>query len=180
MRVVTIVAASVLAVIGAGWVLAGTEKVSFPDGFRSQFVRYTTVDKPERKPPIVRFMYVNPAALAAAKPGQAAPHGTVIVMEDHRAKLDADGTPLQDSAGRFVPTDEITSIFVQAKDKGWGAEYPEDKRNGEWEYAWFNADGTRRTGPKVNLNNCFACHKENVEHQDYTFTFAPFVESVKK
>ena len=165
---------------GAGLVMAGTDKVALPEGYRSQFVRYVAVDKPDRKPPIVRFMYVNPEALAAAKSGKPAPHGTVIVMEDHRAKLDGEGHPLKDSRGRFVATDEITAIFVQEKGEGWGAEYSETKRNGEWEYAWFNADGTRRTGPNVNLDNCFACHKENVEHQDYTFTFAPFVQTIKK
>lgn len=175
---------AILAVLGlaagGGWVLAATENVAFPEGYRSQFVRYVAIDKPDRKPAIVRFMYVNPDALAAAKAGQAVPHGTILVMEDHRAKLDGEGKPATDPKGRLIATDEITSIFVQEKRQGWGAEYPDSKRNGEWEYAWFNADGARRTGANVNMDNCFACHKKNAEHQDYTFTFVPFVETIKK
>jgi hypothetical protein len=178
MRALRVAAASALAATSAGLLMAGTDQVAFPEGYRSQFVRYVTVDKPDRKPPIVRFIYVNPEALAAAKAGQPAPHGTVIVMEDHTAKLDADGNPVKDARGRLVATDEITSVFVQEKGAGWGTEYSESKRNGEWEYAWFRPDGTRRTG--ANLENCFACHKKNAEHHDYTFTFAPFVETIKK
>jgi hypothetical protein len=52
------------------------------------------------------------------------------------------------------------------KRAGWGAEYPDDMRNGEWEYARFTADG--RTGP-ADTRPCLACHKPKAS-QDYVFS----------
>lgn len=77
---------------------------------------------------------------------------TVLVMENHRAKVGADGHPVRDAKGRLMPTEEITNIFVQQKGRGWGAEYPEGRRNGEWEYAWFLLGGTRKADAKVVLD----------------------------
>jgi Cytochrome P460 len=180
MRPIVLVLAGALALPALPWpVQAGPEKVAFPEGYPTRFVRYATADKPEREPPIVRFLYVNQEALAAAKAGEPLPHGTVAVMEDHPAALGGDGKPLTDGHGRFVPTAEITNVFVQEKRAGWGEEYPEAKRNGEWEYAWFEPDGARKTGEKVNFDRCFECHK-GVADQDFTFTLQPFVTGVKQ
>ena len=173
-----IIAIMVLGLFAMGTAHAGAEKVAFPEGYQTHFVRYTTVDKPKRK--TVRFMYVNPESLAKAKANQPAPHGTVLIIEDHKAKLDAAGNPVTDARGRFIPTSEITNIFVQEKQPGWGAEYPAAKRNGEWEYSWFNAKGVLRTEAFVKFDNCFACHKENAEFDDYTFTFATFLGAINK
>ena len=155
---------------------AGAEKVRFPDGYRSGFVRYSSVDKPERKPPIVRFLYVNTDALAGARPGVPLPDSTVIVMEDHPAVLDAAGQPVHDPDGRFVAAPDITNVFVQEKRAGWGTGYAPEVRNGEWEYARFKADGT--IDPKWTYEKCFSCHKSQA-NADFNFTFTPFVESVK-
>lgn len=175
-RTITILA------LGLGLALpaaAGPDKVAFPDGYRSDFVRYTTVDKPNRDPPIVRFMYVNKASLAAARPNQPLPYGTVVVMEDHEAELDDQDRPVTDAEGRLVPTERITNVFVQEKQAGWGAEYPPEKRNGEWEYAWFEADGSRKQGDFVKFDDCFACHAEQAKAQDYTFTLWGHVTATK-
>ena len=71
--------------------LAGSDAVAYPGGYGTGYVRYATVDKPERKPPIVRFLYVQPDILAKAKSGKDLPDGTVAVMGDHPAKLGEDG-----------------------------------------------------------------------------------------
>lgn len=160
---------------------AGPEKVLFPEGYKTTFVRYGAANKPPgRAPARVRFLFVNTDALAKAKAGEPAPNGTILLAEDHRAKLGADGKPLVDKNGKYIPTDEILNIFVQEKRAGWGAEYGPKKRNGEWEYAWFESSGARKTGPRVNFDQCFACHLEKVAKQDYNFTFSPFVANVKK
>lgn len=158
--------------------LAGPEKVTFPAGYSTGFLRYGTLDKPERKPPIVRFFYANPEALAAAQPGKPLARGTILVMEDHKAQLDAGGKPLLDAQGRFIPTHDITNVFVQEKRKGWGADYAPEKRNGEWEYAWFNGDGSLKVGDFVKFDGCFECHA-GVAEQDYNFTFSSFVAEAK-
>ena len=49
------------------------------------------------------------------------------------------------------------------------AEYPDDKRNGEWEYAWFLPDGSRKADAQ--FDGCFECHMSRAA-SDYTFTYA--------
>jgi hypothetical protein len=150
---------------------AGPEKVKYPADYAKTFTLYDEVDL--IVPKVVRNYFVNPAALKAAKPGKAAPEGTIILMEDHKAKLGADGQPMLDAKGRFIPEPEVMRVIIQEKEKGWGAEYPPEKRNGEWEYAFFNPDGTQKADFKY--DGCFACHKQAREKSDYTFTFAKYV-----
>lgn len=155
----------------AGTSLAGTEAVPFPDGYASRFERYATVDRPDRDPPIVRFLYVNKQALEQAREGEPLPYGTILVMEDHLAQLD-DEKAVLDGNGRLVPTDRVTNIFVQQKEQGWGTEYPPDIRNGEWEYAWFLPGGTRKKD--ADFDRCFSCHKGQAD-SDYNFTFGAYL-----
>jgi hypothetical protein len=57
------------------------------------------------------------------------------------------------------------------KRMGWGAEYPADKRNGEWEYQAFKADGS--VNDKADLNPCFTCHLQKVgAKDDFVFSLA--------
>lgn len=93
-------------------------------------------------------------------------------MEDRLAAYDASGNPLRDASGRLVATDKVVNVFVQQKQKGWGEAYPADKRNGDWEYAWFNPDGTPRANAK--FDGCFACHLSRAQ-RDYNFTFTKWV-----
>jgi hypothetical protein len=168
-----------LAVLAAGAfplppALAGPEKIEFPTGYRIGWVRIATIDRYDSK--TVRVVYMNPQAWQAAKAGQPLPDGTYIVLEMRSAKIGADGQPLRDENGRFIAEDEVTGLAVQEKRRGWGADYAEDVRNGEWEYAMFNADGT----PRANLNtrSCFTCHKPR-EADDYTFVAARVVNAFK-
>jgi hypothetical protein len=150
----------------SGYAMAGPERVSLPQNYRDSLIRYLEVDRPDRK--IVRFMYVNPEASAVARPGENLPEGTVLIMEDRAAELDASGAPKRTVDGRMVATDKVLTLFVMEKRKGWGADYPADKRNGDWDYATFNGDGTRRADAKH--DGCFACHK-NRSQRDFTFTY---------
>jgi len=142
----------------------GPHNISVPPDWQARFVRYTTVDKPDRK--IIRNLYINPEAFALIRKGEPLPDGTLIVMADQRARLDAEGNPLLDTTGRFIPDPPIIAIGVQQKRRGWGEGYAADKRNGEWEYASFTPELQLRD---VNLNGCFACHLPRAA-QDYTFT----------
>lgn len=152
----------------------GPHNVVFPAQFASSFVRYTTIDKPDRG--IVRMLYVNHEALAAAAPGKPLPHGAIVVMEDHAIRLAVDGTPVTDTAGRLVPLPDIVEIHVQEKRSGWGSGYADSLRNGEWEYARFRPDGRQIEGP---VDACFACHKKLRSGQDFTFSLWDFVKSIK-
>ncbi len=162
--------AALAASVAVGGALAGPELVAYPEGYRTAFEQYLKVDRPDRG--VVRFFYVNPEALEAAVPGEPLPHGTVLIMEDHKAELGADEEPVLDDDRRMVPTDEVTNVFVMEKQPGWGEEYPASKRNGEWEYAWFLPDGSRK--PDAAFDGCFGCHMNRAE-RDYTFTFFKYV-----
>ena len=62
----------------------GPQNIDLPADWQTRFIRYATVDKPERK--IIRHMYVNPEAFAAVRAGQPTPHGTVLILADTRAR----------------------------------------------------------------------------------------------
>jgi hypothetical protein len=150
--------------------LAGPEKIAYPESYTTEFVRYLTVDRPDRK--VVRFFYVNREAFEAAAPGRELPRGTVLVMEDHEVRLDANEEPVGDAQGRLIPTDDVTNVFVMEKQEGFGTEYAPEKRNGEWEYAWFLPDGSRKADAK--FDGCFSCHL-NRAARDFAFTFYKYV-----
>lgn len=109
-------------------------RMAFPAGFPQGFTLYETVDGP----PLVK-RYANDTALRAARAGQPLPHGAVIVVANHGA------------GGAVV------SFAGMAAAAGWGAGVPGLLRNGDWDYALFGADGTRRDS--VNQAPCLACHK---------------------
>lgn len=162
-------------VAGALLLLAGTadggpERVAYPEGYQERFVRFLEVDRPDRK--IVRFMYVNRAALEAAVPGADLPYGTVLVMEDRPALLDASGEAVRDDELRLVAGDEVTNVFVMEKQPGFGEAHPPELRNGDWDYAWYLADGSPR--PEARFEGCFTCHLSRAG-RDYTFTFYKYV-----
>lgn len=136
---------------------AGTDDIAFPSGYADAFSKYATVDKPHpERGPSIRDIYINPVGLAAAKAGTPLPSGTVIVMEVHRARQDAAKQPLPGAGGRFEK-DKLSALFIMEKRTGWGAGYPAAQRNGEWEYARFEPDGTRHKDP--GMGACFVCHK---------------------
>jgi hypothetical protein len=146
-------------------VRAGGDKVMFPENY-AKGVLYTTVDRPDNKQ--FRELYAPKEAIDAVKAGKPIPSGTVLTMVNFKAKLGADGNPEKDSNGRFIKTDEIVGIAVMEKRAGWGAEYGDDIRNGEWEYQAFKADKT--VNDKANLKSCFTCHKP-LDKQDFVFSF---------
>jgi Cytochrome P460 len=146
-------------------VRAGGDKVAFPENY-AKGVLYTTVDRPDNKQ--YRELYTSAEAIAAVKAGKPIPSGTVFTMVNFKAKLNAAGEPEKDANGRFIKTDEIAGIAVMEKRTGWGAEYSDDMRNGEWEYQAFKADKT--VNDKANLKACFTCHKP-LDKQDFVFSF---------
>jgi hypothetical protein len=143
---------------------AGPEKIAFPAGYKSG-VLYTMVDRPDNK--TVRDLYGNAAAAQAARSGRPLPSGTVLSMEVYQARTDDKGEPLKGSNGRFVKGG-LVGVFVMEKRAGWGAEYPDNLRNGEWEYARFAADGARQV---VDTKPCFVCHRPERD-KDFVFSLS--------
>src|SRR5262249_32514101 len=82
------------------------------------------------------------------------PSGTVLTLVQYKALLNAAGEPEKDANGRFIKG-ELIGYTVMEKRTGWGKEYADDVRNGEWEYQAFKADKT--PNDKANLKACFTC-----------------------
>lgn len=153
---------------------AGGDKVAFPANFDNG-VLYTTVDRPDNKQ--YRELFVSPpAALDAAKKGEPLPSGTVLTLVQYAAKLDPAGNPEKDANGRFIKTN-IIAYTVMEKRTGWGAEYPDAQRNGEWEYQAFKADKTPNTA--ANLTACFNCHKPLGEKVDFVYSYDKLKSAAK-
>jgi cytochrome c553 len=145
---------------------AGGDNVMFPESYASGTL-YTTVDRADNKQ--FRELFVSPpAAIEAAKKGEPLPSGTVLTLVQYAALLDVNGNPQIDRNGRFIKGNRV-AYTVMEKRTGWGAEYPENVRNGEWEYRAFKADKTPNTA--ANLTACFTCHKPLGAGPDYTFSF---------
>ena len=178
MKTWIIAAAAVGVVVGAFTITAasaGPDKIAFPTGYQTGWVLLGTLDRYDNK--TVRRLYMNPEAFESANAGQPLPDGTYLVLDSRSAKLGPDSQPLRDDNGRFIPDDKVTSVAAQQKRKGWGGEYPDNLRNGEWEYSVFAADGTRR--PDLNTQPCLGCHKPR-EANDFTFIAKRVVDDYKK
>jgi cytochrome P460 len=160
-----IMAAAIAGVLSGSFAVggAGTEMVPYPARYRTAFVEYGVIDAVPVKR--VRIYYVAPEVLSAAVPGRALPDGTVLVMEVRDAKLDVGGQPVRDVAGRFVASDRVVGLWVQAK------------TDGAWQFARFNADGTRVTDAQ--LDRCVACHSTRAA-QDFTYLLWNYVATIKK
>ena len=142
---------------------AGADKIAFPANY-DRGVMYWALDRADNKQH--REYYAPAAAIEAAKKGQPLPHGTVLTMLQYSTKLGADGNPEKDANGKFIK-DKLVAYAVMQKGAGWGAEYPDDMRNGEWEYQVFAPD--KNVNDKANLKACFGCHKPKAS-ADYLFT----------
>jgi Cytochrome P460 len=157
-------AITIAGLIAASQVRAAGDRVAFPEDY-AKGVRYLTLDKPDSRD--VRDYYASPAAAEAAKKGVPLPDSTVITVVQYAAQLDAEGKPTRDANGRLTRTDKILGYVVMEKQAGWGAAYPEQVRNGDWEYQVFRPDKT--VNRNANLTSCFTCHRPQAS-QDFIFT----------
>ena len=145
--------------------LAGGDKISFPEDY-AKGVMYGTVDRHDNMQ--YRELWSTPAAVDAMRKGEPIPSGTVLTLVQFKAQPGADGKPAKDANGRFIKGD-LVAYTVMEKRSGWGTEYPDDIRNGEWEYQVFGPD--KAVNAKANLTACFQCHKPHAG-QDFVISFA--------
>jgi hypothetical protein len=149
----------------AAGAMSGPDNIKFPDGYEKG-VLYSILDRHDTRQ--YRELYSTPEAVKAVREGRPIPSGTVLTLVQYAAKLDEKGVPLRDGKGRFVKGDLI-GYTVMEKRKGWGAEYPDNIRNGEWEYQAFAAD--KQVNTKAKLEACFTCHKPLPANQDFVFLY---------
>ena len=163
----SVITISFLAIVSSA--SAGPDKVKFRQ--YQTHVLYDVLDQPENKE--VRELYVNAEALKGLKAGQPLPSETVLSAPTFKALLDDKGEFVRDANGRLI-RGRLDRVVVMEKRTGWGAEYPDELRNGEWEYARFSADGTLTT--TANYKACFECHKPK-SSQDFVFSLPQLLKA---
>lgn len=139
------------------------DRVGFPDGYETYYTKLFTFDRPDAGQ--IRVVYGNKSA-SLVKPGEPFPYGSVLVMETYRSRRDAAGNLVRDASGRFEP-DALNAIFVMRKDRGFGAEYRQN-RTGEWEYVAYRPDRTYNTAPSASAP-CANCHLMATAGRDWVF-----------
>ena len=146
-------------------------QVSYPDGYKSTFSMYYTLNFPATKQ--VRYYYANKVAVQAAREGKPLPDGSVLFVDVHAAKLDAEGKPVVGADG-FYAADKLLFHTAMESGAGFGNEVPAMLRNGNWNYAVFTTDKKHRPG--ANQAECFACHKP-LDNVSYTFTLKQLAQA---
>jgi plastocyanin len=130
------------------------DRVGFPWGYRDTFELFYVFDNYQNRQ--IRAVYANSVAASVA-PGQTFnfPYGSILLFEGYSVQQDADGEPILDGNGRFIPN-VLNTIFVMRKEPGFGEDYKE-LRTGEWEYVAYRPDGSYATPPS-GTGNCAQCH----------------------
>ena len=54
------------------------------------------------------------------------------------------------------------------KGTGWGADYDESRRTGDWQFQWFKPDGTINAAE--NTARCQSCHSSRAD-SEFLYTF---------
>lgn len=146
---------------GATAVWADSERIHFPDDYRTNMENYLSLDRTQNPDQTIR-LFATKETLQAAKAGDELPDGTVLVAEIYKAKLDEDGKVLESSLGRRI-RDKFAAVAVMQKGNGWGADFEDALRNGDWDFAIFKPSGERLV--KKDLDQCRACHAPLTDSQ---------------
>ena len=149
-----LISAGVIAFTALGGAMAAEERIAFPSDYQANMVNYVSLDRTQNDDQTIR-LFAPEAALEAAKAGEELPDGTVLVAEIYKAKKDAGGEVMVSTLGRRI-RDEFAAVAVMEKGTGWGDSFPEELRNGDWDFAIFSPAGERLV--KKDLNECRACH----------------------
>jgi cytochrome c553 len=129
-------------------------KMAFPKDFPKGFTLYGTANKEGKN--AVAKQYINTIGLQAVKAGKPMPAGTVIIVVNYAAKLDADKKPVVDKDGSSWVTDKLQGYEGMETRAGWGKDIPDLLRNLDWNYALFTDAKAPRN--EVNQAICLACH----------------------
>ncbi len=150
-RIATLVGAALLAVTAT--VHAEDDKIAFPENYRATYTNYLSLDRTQNPDQVIR-LFANDIAMQGPGDDGKLPYGSILVAEVYKAKLDAEGAVITSSLGQRI-SDKFALVAVMQREEGWGEQYPDGLRNGNWEMAAFKPDGAKAD---KDLNACLACH----------------------
>lgn len=139
----------VLAAIACGVVMVGWQvdaeptKATMPD--IGKLVHYTTVTRGE----VTEHIMTTREAIEAVKAGKPIPNGTHFALVDYREG-------------------KVFRYFIMEKGAGWGDDYDENRRTGDWQFQWFKPDGTINAAE--NTARCQSCHSSRAD-REFLYTF---------
>lgn len=132
-----------LATVPALLATAEETRVTFPD--LDALIHYTTVTRGD----VTEHMLTTQAAIDAVQAGQPIPDGTPVVLADYREG-------------------EVYRYFVMQKGAGWGADYDDGRRTGDWQFQFYWGD--RSINMEENTARCQGCHQSR-EDAEFMFTY---------
>ncbi|SDP47780.1 Cytochrome P460 [Filomicrobium insigne] len=144
---------AIAAIITTTAASANEQRIAFPKDYASDFKNYLSLDRVQNPDQIIR-LFANDRALSAAKEDGVLPSGSILVGEIYAAKKDTQGNIITSSLGRRIK-DKLLAVAVMEKRTGWGSAFPEELKNGDWDFAIFSPDGKRLN---KDLNSCRGCH----------------------
>jgi len=131
-------------VLFAGWQAeAEPNRATLPD--IDKLIHYTTVTRGE----VTEHLMTTREAIEAVKKGEPIPADSHVVLVDYREG-------------------KVFRYFVMEKGKGWGADYDERRRTGDWQFQWFKPDGTINMAE--NTARCQSCHTSRAD-RDFLYSF---------
>lgn len=125
--------------------MADGSLVKFPAGHKDG-IMYLNKDREY----LTEYIYTSKETIEAAKAGKPFPSGTVITLVEY-----------------YKASGDLKRYVVMEKRTGWGKEYSEDIRNGEWEFQAFRPDTNVDTDEP--LRGCFSCHR-SAASDDFVFS----------
>lgn len=168
-RTLAIAASAAALLISTAGIAGGNpDFVPFPPNYQTSMVHYATLNRAGK--PLVAKMYADHATVDAYRNGKPAPSGAWVIMEVHKAKMDANKKPVVGVDGIYETTGQAATAVMHRMDK-WPAAFPSSDRTGGWGFAMYNPDGT----PKANKLECAKCHIP-LANQDYLMTYDRLVQ----
>jgi cytochrome P460 len=149
-RIAAIMAAALFILTISGLsVRADTNRATFPKNF-DKFVLYATYDRGSSK----EEAFATPETIELSKSGKPLPAGTQLVLG--------------------IWTDyKLTGYFVMEKGVGWGADFNEEQRTGDWHFQQF--DTSMQVRQTEIAARCQSCHQSQAG-SDFMYTLGQMRE----
>jgi hypothetical protein len=121
---------------------AEANRVTFPK--LDALIHYTTV----RRGNVTEHISTTREAIEAIQKGLPVPNGTHFVLADYR-------------------DEKIFRYFVMEKGLGWGNDFDERRRTGDWQFQWYWPD--QKINLQENTARCMSCHLSQ-KNQGHLYT----------
>ncbi len=140
--------------------LAEEQRIAFPQNYRETFVNYLNLDRTMNDDQIIH-LWANRIAIEGMKQDGVFPDGSILIGEVYKAKKDEKGEVIESSLGQRIHG-KLALVAVMEKQQGWGDTFPEELKNGDWDFAAYKPDGSVAN---KDLDACRACHTPLVDMQ---------------